>query len=139
MAAVSRSRPKVWLLAGLPVLLAVAAVATARLVDSGPAHAAIDPEGEIYQAGAVAGRAAGVSISRADASIVVFEKISDAGRFDYSDEFQYSGHVLKIARIRLVDYSLAVAPERPSRTLLQAEARIQRRGELVRLDKPRTP
>jgi hypothetical protein len=140
MAVVSRSRPNVRLLAGLAVLLAVAAVAATR---PGPAARqaipAIAAEGDVYQSGAAVGRASGAKISRADASIVEFDQISAAARLNYTDEFQYAGHVLRVTRVRLVDYPSTLPAQRPQPTLLQVEARIQRRGELVRLDKPRAP
>jgi hypothetical protein len=118
------SRRTVWPTAvgGAALLLFVAAGAT-QLLRAGETRA-VDEQGSIYQSGRLVGWAVGATFSRQEPEALEFEQISNAAKFARDAEFQYGGYLLRILRVRQVEF----VPSGPARTdtrLLKVVAKIQ--------------
>ena len=108
---------------GVVALVLFIVVGATQLLRAGPTRS-VDEQGSIYQSGRLVAWAAGAAFSRQEAEAIEFEQISNAARFVRDAEFHYAGYVLKIVRIRQIEY-VSSGPARTDTRLLKVLAKIQ--------------
>src|SRR5882724_6713040 len=118
------ARRTVWPTAmGLVALLLFSAAGATHILREQESRS-VEEQGSIYQSGRTVGWAVGASFSRKEASTVEFEEILNAARLAHGSEFQYGGYVLKILRIRQVEY-VSSGHAKLETKLLKVVAKIQ--------------
>lgn len=116
-------RKHAWPLMGFAALLVFVAVGVTQLMRDSEARS-VSEQGSVIQSGRTVGWAIGVHFSRKEEAALEFDEILNAGKLQHGTEFQYAGYVLKIMRIRQVEYVPAGAAH-PDTKLLKVVAKIQ--------------
>jgi hypothetical protein len=108
---------------GLAALVWLVAAGATQLLGASERRT-VDEQGSIYQSGRLVAWAVGATVSRQEGDAIEFEQISNAAKFARDGEFRYGGYLLKIVRIRQVEYVSSGAARGDTR-LHKVVARIQ--------------
>ena len=110
---------------GCVALLLFIVVGAAQVLRADQDDRTVAAQGSVFQYGRPVGWAMGVVFSRREPSALEFEEITGAKKFSYAAEFQYGGYLLRVTRVRQVEYVPSAGTSQLDTKLLKVTAKIQ--------------